>query len=268
MAKMSELRKQAKNLGIAVAEIREASSVEKLQALIDAHGSNGTASKPRKKAAVKKAVAKKSVAKSSAAKKSASSKATPAKSTRKSGTAKRSSAAKRSTSKVSTSGYVAKGGRNLLDGVNYGETDGWNARNGSAPDRIVKALKKFRGNREKAFDFLVGDVWDFVGKKFRDGTKRTKADAEGMLRYRISRTAWDFARATGQHDPATNRVQYGTGGTGAGTWKPAKKSATKKASSTRKATATRKKTGASRKASAARKTTARSGRKTASRRKR
>jgi uncharacterized low-complexity protein len=49
-----------------------------------------------------------------------------------------------------------------------------------------------------------------------------------MLRYRISRTLFDFAVQTGQHEVAKNRVQYGTGGTGQGVWKPAKRQAQKK----------------------------------------
>ena len=115
-----------------------------------------------------------------------------------------------------------KGGRNTLDGVDYTLTDGWNAREGSAPDKIVKALRKFRGNRTKVFEARKSDVWFYVGKKKANGTKRTKADAEAMLKYRISRTAWDLAMRTGQHKSSSNRVEYGTGGTGNGTFKPAR----------------------------------------------
>ena len=57
-----------------------------------------------------------------------------------------------------------------------------------------------------------------------------------MLRYRISRTAFDFAVRTGQHEPSDNRVEYGTGGTGNGTFKHAKaKKSAPKASSKPKA---------------------------------
>jgi hypothetical protein len=121
--------------------------------------------------------------------------------------------------------------------VEYGDFEGWNPRAGSAPDRIIKALKKFRGDRAKVFDFLAPDVWDFVGKTKRNGDKRTKAEALDMLAYRISRTAWDFAMRTKQHDAADNRVKYGTGGTGQGVWKPAK---ARKAGSARKAAPARK----------------------------
>ena len=56
-----------------------------------------------------------------------------------------------------------------------------------------------------------------------------------MLAYRIARTAWDFALKTGQHEKAENRVEYGTGGTGAGVWKPAKKATAKARTATKAA---------------------------------
>jgi hypothetical protein len=226
MARLSELRKQAKEMGISRAVILRATTAAALQSVISDHESHG--SKPRKKSAgrpVKKAgrtVAKKSTTRTTARRGNSGRKAsTPAKS-RKSGKAKRSS---------TTSGYEPKGGRNTLSArVNFNRTKGWNAREGSAPDRIIKALAKYDGDREKVYKMLVKKVWDFVGKTKANGKKRTQAEAEAMLRYRISRTAWDFAMRTNQHEPADNRVEYGTGGTGEGTWKPAKaKKAAKKA---------------------------------------
>lgn len=243
MATLAQKRKEAKEAGIPATAIKSANTVEQLETVIRAFGAstddgNGDAPKPRKKSAVKQAV-KKSVtkpAKKSTRKvtKSASSKTEPAKSRKSGAQAKRPSTAKKND---------ADSGRNMLNGVDYSETDGWNARDGSAPDRIIKALKKSKGNRAKVYDLLAGDVWDFVGKKFRNGEKRSKSDALEMLKYRISRTAWDFARATGQHDPSENRVEYGTGGTGTGAWKPAKKkTATKTVSKKQQAAATRKTT--------------------------
>lgn len=218
MATLAVLRKQAKAKGIPASEIKAATTASALAEVIKTFG------KPAKKSGA--------VKKSAAVKKSSGRKSAPAKSKRTTGTAKRPTAAK-------SNGYVAKGGRNVLDSVDYNETDGWNARPGSAPDRIVKALKKFRGNRDKVFDFLADDIWDFVGKKMRDGSKRTKADAEKMLRYRIARTEWDFAMRTGQHSKATNRVEYGTGGTGEGTFKRAKSAKSKTATKTKTAPAKR-----------------------------
>jgi hypothetical protein len=45
----------------------------------------------------------------------------------------------------------------------------------------------------------------------KDGSKRSLDSAHEMLKYRISRTAWDFAMKTGQHAAATNRAEYGEG---------------------------------------------------------
>lgn len=225
---LAKLREQAKRLGITASQIRSADRDE-LEGLIeDAQAPR----KPRKKAVAKKstrtATRRTTTARKPAGRKPARKSATksvPAKSAR--GTAKRQTTRRAATKATGNSnGYKAKGGRNLLDGVDYSETEGWNPRPGTAPDRIVKALRKFRGNREKVFDFLVDDIGDFVKPKKSDGSAWVKGDGpgtrKGMLRYRISRTAWQFALATGQHETASNRVEYGTGGTGTGTFKRAK----------------------------------------------
>jgi hypothetical protein len=226
MAKLAELRKEAKDLGSPKADIIKAKTPSALQAVIDAYGEED---EPKvKKTAKKKAHKKSAPAKKSGTRKSVARGATAAK-----GKAKRPN-----TKKASPSAYVPKGGRNLLADVDFTDDEGWNARPGSAPDRIAKALRKFKGNREKVFDFLSDDVWEFVGKKKRNGEKRTKGEAEEMLRYRIARTAWDFALRTGQHEKAENRVEYGTGDTGNGTFKRAKK-----ATKATKATAAPKKRG-------------------------
>lgn len=198
MASLPALRKEAKALGISIAKLREATSASELKALI-AEAQDG---KPRK---ARKAVRK-------ATKASRSRTATTRKASAKSRPARKAPAAKSTTGKAkrpsTTSG---KSGRNLLGSVDFNKTKGWSPRAGSAPDRIIKALKKARGNRESAFNALRADVWDFVGKVRRNGEKRTKAEAEAMLRYRISRTLFDFACQTGQHKVSTNRIQYGTG---------------------------------------------------------
>lgn len=123
---------------------------------------------------------------------------------------------------------VSTDGRHIIEAIDYGKTNGWNARSGSAPDRIVKALRKFRGNREKVFDLLVSDVDDFVGGKLRNGGRRNKGNKEAMLRYRIARTDWDFAIKTGQHKKATDRAEYGTAGFGTGVFKRVSKKSTTK----------------------------------------
>lgn len=214
MARLAELRKTAKGMGIAPNAVLKATTVSALEKVIADHKHKNGNSKPKAKA---KAKAKAKVAK--AVKKVSGRKAsTPAKS--KGAKAKRSS----------NSNGNGNGGRNTLGNIDFSVTDDWNPRSGSAPDRIIKCLKKFRGNRTKAFEALKGDVWDFVGKKKANGTKRTKAEAESMLKYRIHRTLWDFAMRTGQHEASANRVKYGTGGTGEGTFKPAKAGRAQKAS--------------------------------------
>jgi hypothetical protein len=216
-AKLADLRKKAKGLGIPPNEIRGATSASELQEVIDNFSGNGSKkSKATKKSAVKKAVAKKATGRKSNRKSSRGKSAPAAKKSTK-GKAKRPTTAK--ARKASSNG---DSGRFMLDGVDYSVTDGWNPREDSPPDRIIKALRAKRGNREKVFETLLPDIWDFMGRKKRDGSKRSKSDAEAMLRYRISRTAWEFAMRTGQHEASPNRVIYGEGGTGQGVWKPAK----------------------------------------------
>lgn len=232
MAALKALREKAKKLSIPASQIRTADR-EELEALIEDASGNG---KPKRKVA-KKAV-RKAVRKSTVAKKSSREKSAPARS-RKSGTAKRQTT--RTASKSNgNSGYVAKGGRNTLDGVDFSEHEDWNPRSGSAPDRIIKLLRKFRGNRTKVYEALLPDIGDFVKNKKSNGEAWPKGDGpgtrKGMLKYRISRTAWQFAVQTGQHEVADNRVEYGSGGTGSGIWKPAKKRNTAKATTKPKAT--------------------------------
>jgi hypothetical protein len=227
-ARLADLRAQAKRLGIPSSEIRSASSVRELRDLIAEYDTpKRTVKRTVKKAVAKKATAKKQPVRRGRppkAKAVTTRKAAPARS-RKSGTAKRRPAA-------SGNGD----GRHLLGRVNYKKR--WNAREGSAPDQIIKALAKYNGDREKVYSVLVKRVWDFTNKIKRDGSRRTLPEAQQMLKYRIARTAWDFAIQTGQHDKATDRVEYGTGGTGNGTWKPV--TATRKATTRRKVSTTRK----------------------------
>jgi hypothetical protein len=250
MASLATLRKDAKAAGIPASAIRRATSMEELQELIDSYNDDEPTPRNRRKVVRKKVRKAAATRKTAPARKTRAAKSKPAvKSTR--------GKAKRSTAGSNTNGYIPKDARNLLEGVNYSQTDGWNPREGSPPDRIIRALRAAKGNRERAFDKLVSDLWDFVGRKMANGTKRTKESAENMLRYRISRTAWDFALRTGQHEIAGNRVEYGTGGTGQGLYKPRRKAApvSRKKASARKATT--RKSAARKTAPVARKATAR-----------
>jgi len=156
------------------------------------------ASAPVKKAPVRKTAATKAPVRKPAAKKPVTAKAPVAR-----------KATKRPATKPTSNGDA---GRNMISSsLDYTITNDWNPRAGSAVEVIFKALKKYRGNVDKVFDALVPNISDFVGAKKQDGTKRTKQDRENMLRYRISRTKFDFAIKTGQHEIATERVEYGTG---------------------------------------------------------
>jgi hypothetical protein len=206
MPTIGQLRKSAEGLGIPRSLLRGATSAD-LQEMIDKMSGNGASTKPARKPATKAAPARRGRPKSTTKPTPVKSKPAAPKST--TGKAKRSTA-------VTDDGDA---GRRMLSGVDYTETDGWNAREGSPPDLIVKSLRKFKGNRTKVFEALKANVWDYVGRKMADGSKRSLASAHTMLKYRISRTAWDFAMRTGQHEKSENRAEYGSG-TGR---KPAKK---------------------------------------------
>src|SRR5262245_52805342 len=130
MASLAQMRSAARALGVPAAAIRAASTTEALSKAIENHLSgNSTSTKaPVKKAASTAAASTPAPAKSRGAK------------------AKRPVTARPKT--------TSENGRNSLGDVDFTQTDGWNAREGSAPDRIVKALKRFRGDREKVFEFL------------------------------------------------------------------------------------------------------------------
>lgn len=225
MASLAKLYRDAKNAGLSASDIR-GKSAEEITEMLNGSGGTTTATKKRAKAVVKKAVAKKRGR--PAGSKNKTTATAPAK---KRGRG-RPKGSKNSTTTTAPKkrGRPAKatsngnGGRHLLSKVNYSKADGWNPRAGSPPDRIVSALKRFKGDREKVFNHLKGDIWDFMGKTKRNGEKRSKPEAESMLRYRIARTDWQFAMQTGQHEKSENRAEYGTAGTGEGTFKRGKTS--------------------------------------------
>jgi hypothetical protein len=142
---------------------------------------------------------------------------------------------------------------NIESGIDWtAESDDWNPRVGGPVEKLFKALKKSKGNIDKAYDLISDDPYAFVGKKMRNGTKRTKAQVEAMLRYRLNRTKWEFATRTGQHESADakNRAVYGTGQYATvRKVKPPRKNAAKKTGSkkTAKTTAAKKRGQAKRK---------------------
>jgi hypothetical protein len=177
-----KLRKRARELGIK-GDILTSGSREELEKAISRADSNssGKASAVKKK---RPTAAAKSKPKAAAKKKA-------------------------TTASASSNGDV---GRATIGRIDYTvESDAWNPREGSPVDRIFRALKKRRDNVEKVFTDLRGDVKELVSSKKPDGSRRTKAEMEGMLKYRINRTRFEFATRTGQHQRGTKRVKYGEG---------------------------------------------------------
>jgi hypothetical protein len=207
-----KLKKDAVSAGMDKDKARSAHRAE-LEAFI-ANKSKRTA--PAKKGAVKKsttkatttrkpaAPARKAPVRKTAATKPAAKKPVPAKAP-----AARS-AAKRPATKANANGN-GNGGRHSIATLDFSATDGWNPRPGSQVEVIFRTLKKFRGDVSKTFDALLPRIDEFVSKSKRDGSRRTKDEKQSMLRYRISRTKFDFAVKTNQHESATDRVEYGTG---------------------------------------------------------
>ena len=204
MASMTKLRLKAKELGIPTSEIRKASTTEELEDLM------ATATQPRKKKSVV-----------AAKKKSVREKTSPTKSKKTAKPVVETKAAR----KVVKRSNAPDAGKHFLGDIDWSQTDGWTCREDSTPDRIVSALQRYKGDREKAFNFLVDKfgVFELVAKNVRTGRKRTKDEAEDFLRFLISRYAWIFATRTGQHAASSNRAEYGTAGTGAGLYKRDKK---------------------------------------------
>jgi len=228
MASLQELRNKAKELNIPAAQIRKASSPAALQSLIMdviMNGGGAPAATPARKTKTTPTRKATTPTRKAPAK-------TPAKKT-----ARTDSPAKKAAAVKKVAATNGDAGRHVLRGIDYSVTDNWNARPGSIPDLIIKSLKKYRGDREKVFNALVDDIWSYVGRKMADGSKRTMASAEDMLRYRISRTAWDFAMKTGQHEAATNRAEYGQG-TRPKAKAPAKKAPARRTPAKAKATPT------------------------------
>ena len=107
----------------------------------------------------------------------------------------------------------ADAGRHEIGSINFNKTTGWNPREGSITSDIFDALKACKGDRDKAYTYLLKKypISEWVPVKKPNGVRRTKAEQEAMLRYRINRTLWDFAIQTGQHDKSENRIEYGSG---------------------------------------------------------
>jgi hypothetical protein len=178
-----------------------------LENFISKNSKSGSTAPAKKKATGTRTVAKKktTTAKAPAKQAPVAKKATA--------TRKATPAAKKSTTtgKAKRSPATSDAGRHMIGSLNFSDTEGWNPREGSPVNDIFKALKKCRGDVDKATALLMPNAKEFVSLKKADGTRRTKAEIGKLLRYRVNRTKFEFARRTGQHESSANRVQYGTG---------------------------------------------------------
>lgn len=207
-----KLKKKAVSLGMDKDEAKKAAR-KVLEAFIESVG----------KGATKKA-AKKTAAKKTSAKKTAKRNSKPASKPKATKTTK-ATKPKASSRKASSNGD----GRHIIGSLDFSKTDGWNPREGSPVAVIFKALKKAKGNVEKATDALMPDVASLLTSvKGQDGKRLGKEQLRNRLKYRVNRTKWEFATRTGQHKQSANRVQYGTGEYAQAKRKPARKASTTK----------------------------------------
>lgn len=229
-----KLKKQAVTLGMSKDDAKKASRPV-LEAFIAGASKSDESDDGPAKVTKKKNVAKKKTSENTESKKKTTTKKKPG---RPAGTKKTTTKPKAKSKAKPKNDENGDSGRLSIGTLDWGaESDEWNPRKGSAVEVLFKALKSSKGNVEKAFDKVVGNIGDFVGAKKRDGTKRSKAEREKMLRYRLNRTKFDFAVKTGQHEVATNRSTYGEGAY-ATTHKKKKTRATSERKPNRKASST------------------------------
>jgi hypothetical protein len=210
MAGLMQLRAAAKALGIPAKEVRAADTADALQKLIASGATGGNSGSAT-------AVKKKRGRPKGSTTKTATPKRKPGRpngSTNK----PKTETPKRGPGRPRKASGNGNGGRHLVGRINWSKMGDWNPREDSVPDVIVKALRKFKGDREKTYNFLVKDLKNLVPVKTRNGVKRSTADRQDYLRYLIARNAWAFAMASGQHEKSENRATYGTAGTGTGTF--------------------------------------------------
>ncbi len=256
-----QLRAKAKKLGI---EGYKAMSQDELRAAIKrAEGKSGSGGKTAASKSGKNGTGRKSAgAKTASGRKSAAKVTKPA---AKKSSAKKSSAstAKKAPAKSNTAKRPSSGGAGRV-GIDNASID-WTAesnvgKSGGNREVIMKSLRKFKGNVDKVFAALSDNAQKMYPKT-EDGKKRTKAEAQTLLRWHISRVKFDFVKDTGQHQGATRSKASSapksggksSGGKKAGaTRKPAQKPAQgRKSGASRKPAA--KKSAAGRKSAASRK---------------
>jgi hypothetical protein len=103
-------------------------------------------------------------------------------------------------------------GRFEVGSLNFGKTTNWNPREGSIVSDIFAALKECKGDVNRTYNLLLkwAPIREWIPRVKPNGVRRTDKEMQDMLRYRINRTRWDFANATGQHTKSENRAEYGS----------------------------------------------------------
>lgn len=217
-----KLRTEAKNLGIE--NYRKMSASQLRNAIerantgeIEPQAENGGNPKRKSAKAVKGATKRKTakrvtkaVTKRAPAKRAAQ-KSAPAAKSRTRGEAKRPTATKRAATKQPTRARGRHAGRNLIDNT---EID-WSAESpvgnsGGNRGIIVKALRKFKGDQKKVFAHLQPQAKEMYPKSSTTGERYSKAKAESLLKWHISRVKFDFVMSTGQHQKSKYRAANGT----------------------------------------------------------
>lgn len=220
------LRAKAKRLGID--GYKGMSPDELRQAIKSAEGKSGSSG--RKTAAKSSANGRKSSGRKGTARKTAKSKVTKgtAKSSRKSASSAKSAPAKSTARKSSAKSGAAKGakakrqtsgttkakangdvGRMAIDNasIDWKAESNVGASGGNRGD-IMKLLRRYKGNVDKVFDALADNAQKMYPKT-QDGKRRSKGEAQTLLRWHISRVKYDFAKDTGQHEGITRSKPAG-----------------------------------------------------------
>jgi hypothetical protein len=221
-SEMIALRRQAQKANVAG---YKSMSVEELRSAL-ASGKTATVTKDGAKSKRKSAA----VVKTATKRKTSSAKSAPAAKSTKKGEAKRPTTKRKSTPKAekpkrgrppgsrnkakatATRKPAARkngegGTRNLIDTSAIDWSAEWSGGSTGIRQIIFKALKKRKGNRKKVFEDLQDQavkMWPKDGQ----GRKRSKASAEAMLKWNISRVAFDFVMATGQHKIAKDNAHH------------------------------------------------------------
>jgi hypothetical protein len=199
------------------AEGSSGSTGRKTAAKSSPNGQAGRKTAPRKSAGRKTAVKSTASVKSAPAKSTAR-KSTPAKATAAKGTAKRpaTGARKTTTTRKVTKQPVKRQaraqaqpsgtpGRNPIVDSAINWTLESPVGNDPKSNRgiIMKAVRRFKGNTEKVFNSLA-DKAQSMYPKTTHGRKRSKADAQTLLRWHIGRIKLDYVKSTDQHATADN----------------------------------------------------------------